>query len=88
MLRSWCVVILITAVYACGIDEGRPVDPDSPMSPCGDAYQCFQSCRGDLFCVEECVETHPESHEQAGEAWYSASVFGDLESRDECLRGD
>ena len=77
-------------LIACSTVAPRPA-PDGalelPISECGWAYFCFDECEGDRTCAVECRAAYPDVADQAGEARYQATRFGDSAAQLVCFFG-
>ena len=68
------------------LDLPMPIAPTS-TTECWYAYICFDACESDLDCAIECREAHPEGADQAGEALYKATRFGETAAQIACFTG-
>lgn len=64
-----------------------PAAVPTSITECWWAYICFDACESDLDCAVECREAHPEGADQAGEALYQATRFGETKAQIACFSG-
>lgn len=80
--------LILIACSTAGPREAPAGALKLPISKCGWAYFCFDECEGDRTCAVECRVAYPEVADQAGEARYQATRFGDYEAQLACFFGD